>query len=68
MKDLRKVMYMVVDRNGKSDMRTLSSCKKECKKSFLNEFISDWRNTRATGWKVVKVDVTISKSNLQARE
>jgi hypothetical protein len=62
MKDLFKIMYIIVDKKGNGIIYSLSYQKKTCINSFIKGSNLTWNQTKKFGWKCMKVDVRISTS------
>jgi len=63
MKDIFKIMYIIVDRKGNGLPYTLSYQKKMCTDAFVKGSSLNWEQTKKHGWKCVKVDVNITPSS-----
>ncbi|URM37166.1 hypothetical protein [Flavobacterium anhuiense] len=62
MKNLKKVMYAIVDIFGEVEPRTLNYQRKGAIKTFLDGSNMTWKQCSDIGWSVEKVNVSISKA------
>ena len=63
MKELFRIMYIIVDRKGNGIPLSLSYQKSTCIKSFIQGSNMTWGQTKKHGWKCIKVDVNIKPSS-----
>jgi len=63
MKDVFKIMYIIVDKKGNASPLSLSYQKSACIRTFLTGSRLTWAQSKKYGWKCVKVDVNITASS-----
>ncbi|EKT4550882.1 hypothetical protein JE952_002542 [Flavobacterium psychrophilum] len=63
MKDIFKIMYIIVDKKGNELPYTLSYQKRMCTDAFIKDSNMTWAEIKKHGWKCVKVDVNITPSS-----
>jgi hypothetical protein len=63
MKNLFRIMYIIVDRKGNGIPSSLSYQKKMCTNAFLKGYSITWNEAKTHVWKCIKVDVNITPSN-----
>ena len=63
MKNLSRIMYIIVDRRGNGLIKTLSCQKKKCTDDFVKDSDMTWKELKRYGCKCVKVDVEIRPSS-----
>lgn len=59
MKDISKVMYIVVDKEGKGWVDSLSRMRSASINRFLTDLSMTWNEFKKMGWKCEKVSVSI---------
>lgn len=59
MKEIQKVMYIVIDKRGKADVSTLRYKKEDSILSFLSQTLFGWKQAKKLGWECKRVDVLI---------
>lgn len=60
MKEIRKTMYIIVDKRGHGDVSTLNYFKTNCITNFLKGTNMRWNDARKYGWRCKKVDIIIN--------
>ena len=63
MKDLFRIMYIIVDEKGNGQTYSLSYQKKMCTDAFIKGSSMTWNEAKKHGWKCVKVDVNITPTS-----
>lgn len=63
MNDSFQIMYVIVDKRGFCDPKTLSYYRKDCIKNFLSGSSLSWDSAKKIGWTCKKVDVHITASS-----
>jgi len=62
MKDLFKIMYIIVDKQGRGDIKTLAYCRKDCIAGFLEFTNASWDEAKKIGWRRERVDVNVTSA------
>lgn len=59
MKEFKDYMYVIVDKYGTPDPKTLEHTARTCKKNFLEGSSVTWEQAKVIGWRCKKVEVII---------
>jgi len=68
MKELNKLMYVIVDKRNNPHTNTLRFYRKDCISDFIGEDSEmNWDEAKRFGWKCIKVEVNIRMTHNEWR-